>query len=131
MSKRHNFARQSKRRARKRFVYVAQRLEGLSRHASTHAAGVVISPRPLTDIVPLYKTNRDEIITQYDMKALDRLGLLKMDFLGLTTLTVIDDAVKLIAQNRGQKIDLSASAVGRRDHLQTFRARRHHRYFSV
>ena len=90
---------------------IAQRLEGLSRHASTHAAGVVISPRPLTDIVPLYKTNRDEIITQYDMKALDRLGLLKMDFLGLTTLTVIDDAVKLIAQNRGQKVDLSALAL--------------------
>jgi DNA polymerase-3 subunit alpha len=87
---------------------IAQRLEGLSRHASTHAAGVVISPRPLTDIVPLYKTNRDEIITQYDMKALDRLGLLKMDFLGLTTLTVIDDAVKLIAQNRGLTIDLSS-----------------------
>src|SRR5207342_975195 len=65
-------------------------------------------PRPLTDIVPLYKTNRDEIITQYDMKALDRLGLLKMDFLGLTTLTVIDDAVKLIAQNRGLTIDLSS-----------------------
>jgi len=86
---------------------IAQRLEGLSRHASTHAAGVVISPRPLTEIVPLYKTNRDEIITQYDMKALDRLGLLKMDFLGLTTLTVIDDAVKLIAQNRRQAVDLS------------------------
>src|SRR6202011_3548544 len=92
----------------KDLMAVALRLEGLSRHASTHAAGVVISPRPLTDIVPLYKTNRDEIITQYDMKALDRLGLLKMDFLGLTTLTVIDDAVKLIAQNRAQNIDLSS-----------------------
>ncbi len=87
---------------------IAKRLEGLSRHASTHAAGVVISPRPLTDIIPVYKTNRDEITTQYDMKALDRLGMLKMDFLGLTTLTVLDDAVKLIEQNRGEKIDLSA-----------------------
>jgi DNA polymerase-3 subunit alpha len=86
---------------------IAQRLEGLSRHASTHAAGVVISPQPLTNLVPVYKTNRDEIITQYDMKALERLGLLKMDFLGLTTLTVIDDTVKLIAQNRGQTVDLS------------------------
>jgi DNA polymerase-3 subunit alpha len=86
---------------------IAQRLEGLSRHASTHAAGVVISPQPLTNLVPVYKTNRDEIITQYDMKALDRLGLLKMDFLGLTTLTVIDDAVKLIAQNRGHAVDLA------------------------
>ncbi len=86
--------------------HIAQRLEGLSRHASTHAAGVVISPVPLTDILPLYKTSRDEITTQYDMKALDRLGLLKMDFLGLTTLTVLDDAIKLIAQNRGEKIEL-------------------------
>jgi DNA polymerase-3 subunit alpha len=85
---------------------IAQRLEGLSRHASTHAAGVVISPVPLTDILPLYKTSRDEITTQYDMNALGRLGLLKMDFLGLTTLTVLDDAIKLIAQNRGEKIGL-------------------------
>jgi len=86
--------------------HIAQRLEGLSRHASTHAAGVVISPVPLTDILPLYKTSRDEITTQYDMKALERLGLLKMDFLGLTTLTVLDDTIKLIAQNRGQAIVL-------------------------
>src|SRR5438067_1770928 len=63
---------------------VALRLEGLARHASTHAAGVVISPRPLTEIVPLYKTSRDEVTTQYDMNDLERIGLLKMDFLGLT-----------------------------------------------
>jgi DNA polymerase-3 subunit alpha len=85
---------------------VALRLEGLSRHASTHAAGVVISPRPLTDIVPIYKTNRDEITTQYDMNALERIGLLKMDFLGLTTLTVLHDAVRMVEENRGVKIDL-------------------------
>ncbi|HEY2108545.1 MAG TPA: DNA polymerase III subunit alpha, partial [Candidatus Acidoferrales bacterium] len=85
---------------------VALRLEGLARHASTHAAGVVISPRPLTEIVPLYKSNKDEISTQYDMNALERIGLLKMDFLGLTTLTVLSDAVKLIKQNRGTDIDL-------------------------
>jgi DNA polymerase III subunit alpha len=85
---------------------VAERLEGLARHASTHAAGVVISPQPLTDLLPLYKTNRDEITTQYDMKGLERMGLLKMDFLGLTTLTVLSDAVKLIVANRGQAIDL-------------------------
>ncbi len=88
---------------------VALRLEGLARHASTHAAGVVISPRPLTDIVPLYKTNRDEITTQYDMNALERIGLLKMDFLGLTTLTVLDDTVLLIEQNRGVDIDLDTT----------------------
>jgi DNA polymerase III subunit alpha len=85
---------------------VALRLEGLARHASTHAAGVVISPRPLTDIVPLYKTSRDEVTTQYDMNALERIGLLKMDFLGLTTLTVLHDTVRMIEQNRGVKVDL-------------------------
>src|SRR5438309_279024 len=85
---------------------VAKRLEGLARHASTHAAGVVISPQPLTELLPLYKTNREEITTQYDMKGLERLGLLKMDFLGLTTLTVLSDTVKLIAANRSVQIDL-------------------------
>jgi DNA polymerase III subunit alpha len=90
----------------KELLEVALRLEGLARHASTHAAGVVISPRPLTEIVPLYKSNKDEISTQYDMNALERIGLLKMDFLGLTTLTVLSDAVKLIKQNRGTNIDL-------------------------
>ena len=61
-----------------------------------HAAGVVISPLPLKELVPLYKTNNDEIVTQFDMVGLEKLGLLKMDFLGLTTLTIIDDALKLI-----------------------------------
>src|SRR5271163_3866808 len=85
----------------KELMAVALRLEGLSRHASTHAAGVVISPQPLTDLVPIYKTSRDEITTQYDMNGLERIGLLKMDFLGLTTLTVLHDAVKMVEQNRG------------------------------
>ena len=90
----------------KELLAVAKRLEGKPRHASTHAAGVVIAAQPLTEIVPLYKTNREEITTQYDMVALERLGLLKMDFLGLTTLTVIHDAVRMIEQTRGVKIDL-------------------------
>ena len=90
----------------KDMMEVAKRLEGLARHASTHAAGVVISPEPLTNIVPLYKSNRDEITTQYDMKGLEHIGLLKMDFLGLTTLTVLDDAVRMIEQNRGVHVDL-------------------------
>jgi DNA polymerase III subunit alpha len=91
----------------KELIEVALRLEGLARHASTHAAGVVISPQPLMEIVPLYRSSRDEITTQYDMNALERIGLLKMDFLGLTTLTVLDDAVALIKQNRGVDIKLS------------------------
>src|SRR5947208_4197426 len=95
----------------KDLMAVALRLEGLSRHASTHAAGVVISPEPLTDLVPVYKTNRDEITTQYDMNALERIGLLKMDFLGLTTLTVLHDTVRMIEQNRGVKIDIESLAL--------------------
>ncbi len=98
--------RQSDERVRE-LVEVALRLEGLARHASTHAAGVVISPRPLTEIVPLYKSNKEEITTQYDMNALERIGLLKMDFLGLTTLTVLTDAVRMIKTNRGIDVDLS------------------------
>jgi len=99
---------------------VALRLEGLARHASTHAAGVVISPRPLTDIVPLYKTSRDEVTTQYDMNALERIGLLKMDFLGLTTLTVLHDTVRMIEQNRGVKVDLDTLALDDADTYKLF-----------
>src|SRR5262249_9547582 len=77
---------------------VALRLEGVARNCSVHAAGVVISPEPLKDLVPLYKTNRDEIVTQFDMSGLEKLQLLKMDFLGLTTLTLIQDALRLISK---------------------------------
>jgi DNA polymerase-3 subunit alpha len=95
----------------KDLMAVALRLEGLARHASTHAAGVVISPAPLTDLVPVYKTNRDEVTTQYDMNALERIGLLKMDFLGLTTLTVLQDAVRMVEQNRSIQVDLENLAL--------------------
>jgi DNA polymerase-3 subunit alpha len=80
---------------------VALRLEGVARNASVHAAGVVIAPQPLRELVPLYKTNKDEIVTQYDMVGLEKLGLLKMDFLGLTTLTIIEDALELIKRHQG------------------------------
>jgi DNA polymerase-3 subunit alpha len=85
---------------------IAEKLEGFARHASTHAAGVVISPQPLQEIVPLYKSNKDEITTQYAMDDLEKIGLLKMDFLGLTTLTVIDDSLRLIEGSRGATINL-------------------------
>ena len=88
----------------KEVLDVAMRLEGMARNASVHAAGVVISPAPLKELVPLYKTNKDEIVTQYDMVGLEKLDLLKMDFLGLTTLTIIDDALKLIERHRGVKL---------------------------
>jgi len=90
----------------KELIEVAQKLEGMVRHASTHAAGVVISPQPLQQLVPLYKTNKDEIVTQYDMNGLEAIGLLKMDFLGLTTLTVIDDTLRMIGTTRGEQLDL-------------------------
>ncbi|PWU00214.1 MAG: DNA polymerase III subunit alpha [Terriglobia bacterium] len=86
-------------------LQVAQRLEGLARNCSVHAAGVVISPQPLKELVPLYKTNRDEIVTQFDMNGLEKLQLLKMDFLGLTTLTLIEDALRLIAKRHGIQLD--------------------------
>jgi DNA polymerase-3 subunit alpha len=84
----------------------ALKLEGLVRNAGVHAAGVVIAPQPLTELVPLYRTKNDEIVTAFDMVAIEKMGLLKMDFLGLTTLTILDDARKLIEQVRGQKIVL-------------------------
>ena len=82
------------------------RLEGMARNCGMHAAGVVISPRPLKELVPLYKTNKDEIVTQYDMKYLEKLGLLKMDFLGLTTLTIVNEALVLIKKTRGEDLVL-------------------------
>lgn len=87
-------------------IQTARRLEGLARNASVHAAGVVISPVPLKELVPLYRTNKDEIVTQFDMQGLEQLGLLKMDFLGLTTLSLIHDALRLIETHRGEKLSL-------------------------
>ena len=80
-------------------------LEGMNRHASIHAAGVVIAPGELTDYVPLYKSTQGDITSQYDMKGLEDLGLLKLDFLGLRNLTVIDNAIKLI-KDGGNDVDI-------------------------
>ena len=82
-------------------------LEGLSRHASTHAAGIVLSEKPLTNYVSLQKTADGEICTQYAMAELEELGLLKMDFLGLRTLTVISNTLKIIQHTQGKKIDIN------------------------
>ena len=86
---------------------IALSLEGLPRHCSTHAAGVVISSRPLTQFLPLYKGSNDEVVTQFSMASVEKLGLLKMDFLGLKTLTVIDHALKLIKQSRDIDLDIA------------------------
>ncbi len=86
---------------------IAQKLEGLTRHASTHAAGIVIGDRPLTELVPLYRDPKSLMpVTQFNMKWVEPAGLVKFDFLGLTTLTVLDLAVKLV-KRRGIDIDLS------------------------
>ena len=86
-------------------IDVSKDLEGLPRHSSTHAAGVVIASKPLVEYVPLQK-NEEMIVTQFGMTTLEELGLLKMDFLGLRTLTVMNDAVKMIKENQGVDIDL-------------------------
>jgi DNA polymerase-3 subunit alpha len=92
----------------KELIDISRRLEGTTRHASTHAAGVVISPVPLTDLVPLasFKGGAEGVTTQYDMKGVERIGLLKMDFLGLRTLTLIDNCVKMIAAQTGERLDI-------------------------
>jgi len=86
-------------------IDVAKKLEGLPRHTSTHAAGVVIASKPLVNFVPLQK-NEDNVVTQFTMGTLEELGLLKMDFLGLRTLTVMRDAVAMIKENKGIEVDL-------------------------
>ena len=90
----------------KEVLEVALKLEGMARNASMHAAGVVISPLPLRELVPLYKTSKDEIVTQYDMVGLEKLSLLKMDFLGLTTLDIILDTLALIERQHGVKLSI-------------------------
>jgi len=91
----------------KKLIETASSLEGLARHASTHAAGIVLSQKPLTDYIPLQKTAEGEICTQYAMAELEELGLLKMDFLGLRTLTVISNALKIIKHTRGEEVDIN------------------------
>ncbi|MDD5439358.1 MAG: DNA polymerase III subunit alpha [Candidatus Omnitrophica bacterium] len=88
----------------KQLIDISKRLEGLTRHASTHAAGVVIAEKPLDNYVPLFKTNDDMITTGYAMKSLEEIKLLKMDFLGLKTLTVIEQAVKIIKRTKGADV---------------------------
>jgi DNA polymerase-3 subunit alpha len=90
----------------KELLSIARVLEGLPRHVSTHAAGVVISDRPLVEYLPLYKGSKGEVVTQYDMKCVEAIGLIKFDFLGLRTLTVIDNALKLIQTRCGKAPDI-------------------------
>ena len=85
---------------------IARSLEGLARHASTHAAGVVIANKPLMEYLPLQRGQNGEIMTQYAMKQVEAIGLVKFDFLGLKTLTVVDQTIQMIEKNRGKKVEL-------------------------
>jgi DNA polymerase-3 subunit alpha len=88
-------------------ISICRVLEGLPRHASTHAAGVVIADRALTEYMPLYKGKKGEVVTQFDMKCVEKIGLVKFDFLGLRNLTVIANTLELIAAQGGTPPDLS------------------------
>ena len=90
----------------KELIDNAKVLEGMTRHASIHAAGVVVAPGDLTDFVPLYRSSQGDVTTQYDMKELESIGLLKMDFLGLRNLTVIDKTIDLIKKRFDKEIDI-------------------------
>jgi len=89
----------------KEMMAIARKVEGLSRHASIHASAVVIAPQPLIELVPLYRSPGEDVCTQYDMYSLDAAGLLKMDILGLRTLTVVEEAAKLV-RNKGTNLDI-------------------------
>lgn len=90
-----------------KLIRCATALEGLARHASTHAAGVLIAPGRIGEFAPLFKSAKGEITTQYDMKSVEKIGLLKMDFLGLRTLTVINETTKLISQGGGPSLGMN------------------------
>lgn len=92
-------------------INIAQSLEGLTRNSSTHAAGIVIAPMPLIELVPLTRGRGDERVTQYDMNALERIGLLKMDFLGLINLTIIKETLDLIKKDTGIEVNLEEVAL--------------------
>jgi DNA polymerase-3 subunit alpha len=95
-------------------------LEGMNRNASTHAAGIVIAPGDISDYVPMFKTPQTDLMTQYNMKDLEEAGLLKMDFLGLRTLTVIDNALRMILERHGVSIDLDRIAMEDEKTLELF-----------
>lgn len=95
----------------KRLYTLAKSLEGMTRHASTHAAGVVIAREPLMNYLPLQRTSEDFVMTQFPMKTVEEIGLLKMDFLGLRNLTILQEAVRRIEETHGLKLDLQSLAL--------------------
>ncbi len=114
----------------KRLIDLARKLEGAPRHASTHAAGILITPDRLTKYTPLQKTKED-ITTQYDMDCLEDIGLLKFDFLGLRTLTVIDQACQLIADKTGQKFNINEIRLDDKETYKTLQSGKNHGIFQM
>jgi DNA polymerase-3 subunit alpha len=104
----------------KELLEIAQRLEGCARHSSVHAAGVVISPEPLQELIPVAVSGKDELTTQYVMSDLEKTGMLKMDFLALTALTVINDCLTTIKQLLGKEINWSGLALNDEKTMQVF-----------
>jgi len=96
----------------RRLLRISRSLEGLARHASTHASGIVISDRPLVEYLPLFKGPKGEVMTQYTMDQVAQLGLIKFDFLGLKTLTVIRDTLDLIKETTGNLVNLDEIGIG-------------------
>ena len=101
---------------------VAQKLEGQVRHPSIHAAGIVITPQPLVEFMPLYKSVRGEVTTQYPMQDIEDIGLLKMDLLGLRNLTVIKDTVGLVEKESGEKIEVKTIPLDDEKTFEVFKA---------
>ena len=112
-------------------IQICRVLEGLPRHASTHAAGVVIADRPLVEYLPLFRGKKGEVVTQYDMKVVEKIGLVKFDFLGLRNLTVIARTLDLIRRQGKTPPDLENHRPRRRRHLPAAGCRRHHRRVSA
>ena len=111
-----------------KLIDISRRLEGLSRHASTHAAGVVIGDMPLQEYLPLYRGKKDEIVTQYDMKMVEKVGLIKFDFLGLRTMTVIQDCLDLIRGQGQEPPDLDTLSLEDQATYELVLPRRHRRH---
>ncbi len=101
---------------------IAQRLEGQVRHPSIHAAGIVITPRPLVEFMPLYQSVKGEVTTQFPMQDIEALGLLKMDLLGLRNLTVIQDTLEIVAKNLGEQVDMRNLPLADRKTFELFQA---------
>jgi DNA polymerase-3 subunit alpha len=101
-------------------IDLARRLEGCARHVSVHAAGVVITPEPLQELIPIAVSGKDEVTTQYEMSDLEKVGVLKMDFLALNTLTIISDCLKSIKQSLAEEIDWSKILLNDEKTMQLF-----------